>query len=160
MILFVLDLRSTSSWIGARTSSTDVALDTASDSCITGAIASELVKMDSELEKDHHHEERYGVSPTDYADPGRTVQEKGIGMGDAIDIYGDLATAENYGYVSRGYFGKDSYRPRFSTDFDTASNRGIFNSSLSVAPSVPVFSSASVVPSPKPALSHSFWGTP
>ena len=32
----------------------------------------------------------------------RIVEEKGIRMGEAADMYGDIATAEEYGYVSRG----------------------------------------------------------
>ena len=35
-------------------------------------------------------------------DPSRVVEEKGIRIGEAADMYGDLATAEEYGYVSRG----------------------------------------------------------
>ena len=37
----------------------------------------------------------------------RIVDDKGMRMGEAADLYGDLATAEEYGYVSRGYV----YRP-------------------------------------------------
>lgn len=36
-------------------------------------------------------------------DAGRLVEEKGIRIGEAADLYGDLASAEEYGYVSRGY---------------------------------------------------------
>ncbi len=36
-------------------------------------------------------------------DPTRVVEEFGIGVGEAADMYGDLATAEDYGYVTRGY---------------------------------------------------------
>ena len=32
----------------------------------------------------------------------RVVEDKGIRMGEAADMYGDLETAEQYGYVSRG----------------------------------------------------------
>jgi len=32
----------------------------------------------------------------------RIVEEKGMRMGEAADMYGDLATAEEYGYVARG----------------------------------------------------------
>lgn len=31
------------------------------------------------------------------------VQNKGAATGEAADLYGDLATAEQYGYVERGY---------------------------------------------------------
>lgn len=40
-------------------------------------------------------------SPTD-EDPARVVEAKGTRIGEATDIYGDLATAEDYGYVTRG----------------------------------------------------------
>lgn len=46
--------------------------------------------------------ERLGDSPTGYVDPSQIVDEKGIAMGEAVDIYGDIATAEDYGYVTRG----------------------------------------------------------
>ena len=36
-------------------------------------------------------------------DPNRVVEEFGIGVGEAADMYGDLETAEDYGYVTRGY---------------------------------------------------------
>lgn len=32
----------------------------------------------------------------------RVVEEKGIRIGEAADMYGDLGAAEEYGYVSRG----------------------------------------------------------
>ena len=35
-------------------------------------------------------------------DSAQIVEEKGVEMGEAADIYGDLETAEDYGYVSRG----------------------------------------------------------
>jgi yeast amino acid transporter len=31
------------------------------------------------------------------------VETKGAAIGEAADIYGDVATAEQYGYVQRGY---------------------------------------------------------
>lgn len=31
------------------------------------------------------------------------VHAKGNGIGEAADLYGDLATAEEFGYVERGY---------------------------------------------------------
>jgi hypothetical protein len=33
----------------------------------------------------------------------RIIEDKGLRMGEAADVYGDVATAEEYGYVSRGY---------------------------------------------------------
>lgn len=35
-------------------------------------------------------------------DPSSVVEERGIRIGEAADMYGDLASAEEYGYVSRG----------------------------------------------------------
>lgn len=32
----------------------------------------------------------------------RVVEDKGIRIGEAADMYGDLDTVEEYGYVSRG----------------------------------------------------------
>jgi len=49
--------------------------------------------------------ERYTESGTEappYDDPTRVVEDKGIRMGEAADMYGDLDTAEEYGYVARG----------------------------------------------------------
>ncbi|KAL9129419.1 MAG: hypothetical protein Q9217_002124 [Psora testacea] len=37
-----------------------------------------------------------------YDDAGRMVDEKGVRIGEAAAIYGDLETAEDFGYVSRG----------------------------------------------------------
>lgn len=37
-----------------------------------------------------------------YDDPARVVEEKGIRLGEAADMYGDLNSAEEYGYVTRG----------------------------------------------------------
>ena len=43
-----------------------------------------------------------GMDAPTYDDPSRIVEEKGIRMGEAADIYGDVETAEEYGYVTRG----------------------------------------------------------
>lgn len=40
-------------------------------------------------------------SPT-YRDSTKIIEEKGIGLGEAADAYGDLRSAEEYGYVTRG----------------------------------------------------------
>ena len=57
-------------------------------------------------EPDYGHGEKYSnESPPMDADglgAARVVEEKGIRMGEAADIYGDLGAAEEYGYVSRG----------------------------------------------------------
>lgn len=57
-----------------------------------------LVVMDSK-EPTYAAEKYSNESPPD---PARVVEEKGIRIGEAADMYGDLASAEQYGYVSRG----------------------------------------------------------
>lgn len=37
-----------------------------------------------------------------YDDPAQVVESKGVRIGEAADMYGDIATAEDYGYVTRG----------------------------------------------------------
>lgn len=37
-----------------------------------------------------------------YTETARIVAEKGMRFGEAADIYGDIETAEDYGYVTRG----------------------------------------------------------
>ena len=37
-----------------------------------------------------------------YDDPSNIVETKGIQLGEAADMYGDIGQAEEYGYVSRG----------------------------------------------------------
>ena len=39
-----------------------------------------------------------------YNEPTRTVSvsERGMQFGEAVDIYGDIETVEDYGYVTRG----------------------------------------------------------
>jgi amino acid transporter len=58
--------------------------------------------MDTEHEKG-----QYTVgndSPTHvHSDIKNIVQTKGNNIGEAADVYGDLATAEQFGYVERGY---------------------------------------------------------
>lgn len=52
------------------------------------------------MEKEQYLET--GVEAPPYDEPSRTVEDKGNRMGEAADMYGDLDTAEEYGYVSRG----------------------------------------------------------
>jgi amino acid transporter len=52
------------------------------------------------MEKEHYLEK--GVEAPPYDDPSRIVEDKGGRMGEAADMYGDLDTAEEYGYVTRG----------------------------------------------------------
>ena len=47
--------------------------------------------------------EKYSNESPPMDDATRVVEEKGIRIGEAADLYGDLASAEEYGYVSRGY---------------------------------------------------------
>lgn len=44
-------------------------------------------------------------SPPIYDDPAGVVETKGTRIGEAADMYGDVATAEDYGYVTRGCVG-------------------------------------------------------
>lgn len=46
--------------------------------------------------------EKYSNESPPEVDPTRVVEEKGIRLGEAADMYGDLGAAEEYGYVSRG----------------------------------------------------------
>ena len=43
-----------------------------------------------------------GETPPYENNMDRVVEDKGIRMGEAADMYGDLSTAEEYGYVTRG----------------------------------------------------------
>ena len=47
--------------------------------------------------------EKYSNESPPLDDATRVVDEKGIRIGEAADLYGDLASAEEFGYVSRGY---------------------------------------------------------
>lgn len=46
--------------------------------------------------------ETYSNDSPSYDDPANVVETKGVRIGEAADMYGDLATAEDYGYVTRG----------------------------------------------------------
>lgn len=52
--------------------------------------------------------EAYTVDAPLHDDPARIVEDKGMRMGEAADVYGDIQTAEDYGYVSRGYVSRSS----------------------------------------------------
>jgi amino acid transporter len=43
------------------------------------------------------------VPAYDHKDAAGIVASRGNNIGEAADIYGDVQTAEEYGYVSRGY---------------------------------------------------------
>lgn len=49
--------------------------------------------------------ERYALEAPPYDEPSRIIDDKGMKMGEAADVYGDIQTAEDFGYVSRGYVG-------------------------------------------------------
>lgn len=53
------------------------------------------------MEKDQFTVEK-GMEAQAYDDPAHIVEDKGVRMGEAADMYGDLDTAEEYGYVTRG----------------------------------------------------------
>lgn len=46
--------------------------------------------------------EKYSNDDSPYEDPAQVVESKGVRIGEAADMYGDIATAEDYGYVTRG----------------------------------------------------------
>ena len=57
------------------------------------------------LEKDPwkiEREEEFTNVADMYDDPSRVVDEKGMQLGEAADLYGDIETAKDYGYVTRG----------------------------------------------------------
>lgn len=57
------------------------------------------------MDKEAYHAGSMGKSSNDSPpsdDAARMVDEKGIRIGEAVDMYGDISRAEEYGYVSRG----------------------------------------------------------
>lgn len=55
----------------------------------------------NDYEKDQYAIEGAATSSSDHGIKN-IVGQKGSAVGEAADIYGDLATAEQYGYVQRG----------------------------------------------------------
>ena len=55
----------------------------------------------NDYEKNHYALEGAATPPSDHG-VKHIVEQKGNGVGEAADVYGDLATAEQYGYVERG----------------------------------------------------------
>lgn len=53
-------------------------------------------------EKTHYAVDHQIAAPSDNHDLKDIVRQKGGAVGEAADIYGDLQTAEQYGYVERG----------------------------------------------------------
>ena len=43
-----------------------------------------------------------GSESAPYNEAGNIVEQKGIAIGEAADVYGNLAAAEDFGYVTRG----------------------------------------------------------
>ena len=56
-----------------------------------------------ELEKTKTESALYDDPSTMYDDPYRITAERGLQLGEAADMYGDVETAEEHGYVTRGY---------------------------------------------------------
>lgn len=57
------------------------------------------------MDKDAYNvdpKEAYGNPSPPYQDAAGLVETKGIRIGEAADMFGDVETAEEYGYVSRG----------------------------------------------------------
>ncbi|KAL8995716.1 MAG: hypothetical protein Q9169_004610 [Polycauliona sp. 2 TL-2023] len=54
------------------------------------------------MEEEAYSEDISSNDSRRYDDTSGIVEEKGIGLGEAADMYGDLGTAEEYGYVTRG----------------------------------------------------------
>ena len=51
-----------------------------------------------------HFDDKSQYANGDYEEPRKAsfVNEKGARIGEASDLYGDIAQAEEYGYVTRG----------------------------------------------------------
>ena len=59
-----------------------------------------------ELEKTRTDSAVYGDPSKIYDNPHKSTGERGLQLDEAADMYGDMATAEEHGYVSRGYVGE------------------------------------------------------
>lgn len=58
--------------------------------------------MDEKYDEKNNFRASGGEAPPYEAGVDRLVEDKGLRIGEAADMYGDLQTAEEYGYVSRG----------------------------------------------------------
>ena len=56
-----------------------------------------------ELEKTVTESALYDEPSRMYDDPSRITTERGLQLDEAADMYGDVQTAEEHGYVNRGY---------------------------------------------------------
>jgi amino acid transporter len=57
------------------------------------------------MEKDTHYvadSPENGHAPAAYVDPATGIESKTGRISEAADIYGDIETAEEFGYVTRG----------------------------------------------------------
>ncbi len=59
-----------------------------------------------ELEKTRTESALYDDPSRIYDSPSRMTAEQGLQLDEAADMYGDLETAQEHGYVTRGYVNK------------------------------------------------------
>ena len=59
-----------------------------------------------EIEKTRTESSLYDGPSRPYYDPYRITAERGLQLGEAADMYGDIEIAEQHGYVTRGYVSK------------------------------------------------------
>lgn len=96
-----------------------------------------------------------GHESPDYEEINKQEARRGSKVNEATDMYGDVATAEEYGYVSRGYVQFNSTVRKSVPDDYPVSSRVTFNLSLLVVLLEPVSSWVSAVLSPTLARSPS-----
>jgi hypothetical protein len=102
-----------------------------------------------------------GHAHASYVDPATGIETKAGRIEEAAGLYGNIETAEQYGYVTRGYvLRKLHYWMYFNTYHSIASSRDTSNSSPSVELLVPVSSSVLAVLSHVLALFPSCLGIP
>lgn len=58
--------------------------------------------MEAKVPGDSYAMEKSSIESPSSNEAARVVETKGIRIGEAADLYGDVASAEHYGYVSRG----------------------------------------------------------
>ena len=102
-----------------------------------------------ELEKTRTESALYDDRSRMYDDPHKLTVEPVFQLDEAADMYGNLESAEEHGYVSRGYVSGVLAMGCFKIDDGLASNRGIYNSLPSVVQSAQVCSSVSDEPLPQ-----------
>lgn len=102
-----------------------------------------------EFEKTRTESAHYDDPSTMYDDPHRNTAERGLQLDEAADMYGDVETAEEHGYVTRGYDNKALSNCFAVLTIALASNRVTYNLSPLVEQSVQVCSSVSAEPLPQ-----------